>query len=725
MKGSRKIFFSYSRKDNQASPYGNLIDNPIFTFKEKFLSRYKGRDKEELIFFDEDNIEPGQKVKQEIFAAIDGCAIMFVFFSPDYFRSEYCHEEWLYFKHVQNIGNNNKRLIPIEVHSIDDYLNEINGLFDDSKSWIEELANASSDLGLNYSITSDMILEKEFEGELYKTIGKLIKTIIPYIEKYIGKKANQGHSNILSIKGLITDHFSKEVKNEILNFNGKFKNAPVCVIYTGGTVGMIKSADSDEFHTDYIMASSVKQLTSILHPKLAILPFDIHFVGLQNTIDSSNIKSSDWITLAKIILEQINNYQGFVILHGTNTMAYTSSMLSFLLEGLNRPVILTGSEVPIGAPNNDAEHNIVNAIRVAAPEAKNSPLSVNEVTVFYANSLFRGNRVTKKNASDRADSFYTPNENGPLGTLKDDRLMVNHNQLRSDFELPNLVDPKSLRPLDARIIILPIFPEMDINAYKHLVEKHDSEVRGVILQSYGSGNTPDDDEFIGFIKYLIDEKFIIVANITECEYGKVELKVFETSAILFDIGVANGGDMTVEAAYCKLQYLLAKSSTSKSRVNVRSIKNMFERNLRGELSISTNTLQFLSDEFGSIGGIYESSPSKFDSHFERRSIVDAFIRLERVTLKAHNNQEVEIVIYLGKPNSGFEESRDDLNCLVSFKKKLNSDELEKGYFEKNLEITHAFRKSYNSKEQLFITIGIVGGINFEFRSIQLIVSTKE
>ncbi len=715
----KKIFFSYARKDNQAATFNHIIDNPIFTFKEKFLSRYKGRDKDELIFFDEDNIEAGQKIKHEILSAIEGCAIMFVFFSPDYFRSEYCHDEWIFFKSIQNTGNNSKKIIPIEVEPIANYLNEIYGLFDDSESWIDELTNASSDTGLNFSITSDMLLKKEAENELFNAINKLISSIIPHIENYIGKKTDQGHSNILSIKGLITDHFSKAVKTEIVNFKGKFNAAPVCVIYTGGTVGMIKSTDSDEFHTDFLMASSVKQLTNILHPKLAILPFDIHFVGLKNTIDSSNIKSSDWITLAKIILEQINNYQGFVILHGTNTMAYTSSMLSFLLEGLNKPVVLTGSEVPIGAPNNDAEHNIINAIRTAAPDAKNSPLSVKEVTVFYANSLFRGNRVTKKNASDRSDSFYTPNENVPLGTLKDDRLIVNYNQLRSDYELPNLVDSKSLRPLDAKVIILPVFPEMDISAYKSLIENHDDDVRGVILQSYGSGNTPDDDDFIGFIKYLINEKFIVVANITECEYGKVELKVFETSAVLFDIGVANGGDMTVEAAYCKLLYLLTKSSTSKSLTNVRSIKNRFEHNLRGELSISTNTLQFPFDIFGSIDNLKESEPAKFGNHFERRSIVDAFIRLERMKFKSQQEEAIEIIIYLGKPNNGFEESRDDLNCLVSFTKKLSLSEREKGFFEKNLEVTHTFRKSYNSKDPLFITIGIVGGVDFEFRSIQL------
>jgi len=721
------VVISYSQKDDVESHYGDRPDMIISLFKEQLQEVYRGPDADKLVFMDKTNIKDGDHITDTIEKAIEDCSVMIVFCSPNYFRSQYCFEEWRLFKKLVNEDAEKemptKLLIPILYDEIEAVLDDISNIHGDkSREWVTELTAAS---GRKYSITPELLKDKNKAKELEKHVESLADSILKQTRLYSGVKITNGTgNNILTINSKIESTLkTKPIQNQVLKFKGKFNFLPVCVIYTGGTVGMIKAENSDEYHIDYKMADSVSEIVDLLHPKLSALPFDMHFMGLKSTIDSSNIKSSDWVKLAKIITEQIDNYQGFVILHGANTMAYSASALSFLLDGLPKPVVLTGSEVPLGDSNSDAEHNTINAIRAAAPESKNGPYPIPEVCVFYGNHLFRGNRVTKKHASDRSEGFHTPNMSSVLATLQNERLIVEHSMLGTRHEeVQRLTSSTKISDLSAKIMVLHVYPEINIQACRESI-KAAGNVKGIILRSYGPGNTPDDDEFVGFMKELIKTQGIVVVNTTQCQYGKVELKTFETSAKLFDIGVANGGDMTLEAAYCKLMFILSKSSKASQDENMIAIKNMFESDLVGELSVSTNTVHFRRKDFDWIvdSKYFMSAPKTFEKHFSRVSIVDAFIRLERVEI---DRPEFEFVIFYGQPEGSIERSKEDKNVLVSFKKTLSKEELEQGFFEKNLEITHSFRINYKPNSRLFLTVSTLPGVKFDFESVQLIVYTK-
>lgn len=572
---------------------------------------------------------------------------------------------------------------------------------------------------------TELLFDMSKGYELIQHMKILAERILVQVKLCAGQKKDNSGSNILVVKEKIESTLkTKKIQDQLLKAKGKFRGQPVCIIYTGGTVGMIRSENSDEYHIDYRMATSIKEIVYLLNPKLSALPFDMHFMGLESTIDSSNVKSSDWVKLARNITEQIDNYQGFVILHGANTMAYSASALSFLLDGLPKPVILTGSEVPLGDSNSDAEHNVINAIRAAAPDSKNGPYPIPEVCVFYGNHLYRGNRVTKKYASDRSKGFHTPNMSSVLGELQNERLIIDHNMLRNsnnDQEL-RASDKGAIPNLVSKIVVFHVYPEMSVKACRNFI-KSAGDVKGIILRSYGPGNTPDDREFVNFVEELIRKKGIVVVNTTQCQYGKVELKIFETSARLFDIGVANGGDMTLEAAYCKLMYILSQSSEAIHKENMTAIKNMFESDLRGELSVSTNTIYLHRDQFtwNEQKKVFMSNPKTFDKHFSRLSIVDAFIRLEEVRI---DQSDFEFIIFSEKPKGTIEESKDHKNALVSFHKTLNDDEKKNGFFEKNLEVTHSFRKNYKLDHPIYLTLAIMPNQIFEFESVQLIVYTK-
>ncbi len=241
---------------------------------------------------------------------------------------------------------------------------------------------------------------------------------------------------------------------------------PVCVIYAGGTVGMVQQRASDELHADFEMATGAETIVRHLRPKIARLLFNMHFFSLENTIDSSSVTAANWVDLANLIKEQMLNYQGFVILHGTNTLAYTASALSFLLNDIiTRPVVLTGAEVPLSVSNTDAVHNVEHATRAAAYQAYDGPTCIPEVCVYWNNHLYRGNRVTKRNASDRASSFHTPNMAVPLGTLANDRLDIDHEHIRRMS--PDAIEDRPQQTIHdvakPHVDVMFIHPDMDFS----------------------------------------------------------------------------------------------------------------------------------------------------------------------------------------------------------------------------------------------------------------------
>jgi len=290
-------------------------------------------------------------------------------------------------------------------------------------------------------------------------------------------------------------------------------------------------------------------------PELRKFGYDLHSISFDPVKDSSNIDPGVWVKMAEIIEESYDDFDGFVILHGTDTMAYTASALSFMLENLAKPVILTGSQLPIGLLRTDGRENLITAIEIAAAIENDSP-AVPEVCIFFDNKLTRGNRTTKMSA-EHFDAFYSPNYHllAEVGL----HLKYFHNLISYPRKEQNLIVHKSF---DTNVAILKLFPGINrklVNA----ITKTDG-LRGLIIETFGSGNAPTYQWFLDDLKQFIDKGGIIL-NVTQCHGGSVEMGLYETSRQMLAAGVVSGRDITSEASVTKLMHLLGRF-TSKDKV---------------------------------------------------------------------------------------------------------------------------------------------------------------
>ncbi|GAB3012830.1 asparaginase [Spirosoma pulveris] len=332
--------------------------------------------------------------------------------------------------------------------------------------------------------------------------------------------------------------------------------ASVLVIYTGGTFGMVydpKASGLIPFDFDRVLDRV---------PELNRLDFDITILTLQEVIDSSNMKPAIWVELAQIIQDSYDEYDSFVILHGTDTMSYTASALSFMLVGLNKPVILTGAQLPIGVARSDARENFITALEIAAAvdsaaaiydgsesaTHKGIPI-VPEVCVYFNSLLLRGNRSTKQE-SVQFNAFAS--ENYPhLATAG---VSIDYNRLFIRPYQPGL--RLSLRTvLDSNITILKLFPGITQPVVESIVNI--PNLRAVVLETFGAGNAPTDGWFLDTIKRAID-RGVVFFNVSQCEGGRVTQGQYQTSKQLLQIGVVSGADITTEAAVTKLMVLLGQ-----------------------------------------------------------------------------------------------------------------------------------------------------------------------
>lgn len=319
------------------------------------------------------------------------------------------------------------------------------------------------------------------------------------------------------------------------------------IIYTGGTIGMVKDAD-----TGSLKPVNFERLQANI-PEISRLDIDLHIYTFENTIDSSNVRPSDWIKLVEVIEENYNRYDGFVILHGSDTMAYSASALSFMIENLSKPIIFTGSQLPIGVLRTDARENFITALEMAVlkefGEAK-----VSEVCVYFEYHLLKGNRTTKYSSSHFnafASANYPPLAEAGVNLRFNDPLLRRHNGQTTLFH----------KRLDDNIAILKIFPGMTSAYVKGILGI--SGLRAVVLETYGSGNAPTDDWFIDLLKEAI-QRGILIVNVTQCQSGAVFQGKYKTSSDLQSIGVLSGQDITTEAAITKLMYLLANCDDNDS-----------------------------------------------------------------------------------------------------------------------------------------------------------------
>ncbi len=339
-------------------------------------------------------------------------------------------------------------------------------------------------------------------------------------------------------------------------------NAAILVIYTGGTIGMIQDGQTGAlkpFNFDNVY----EQI-----PVLKNYPYKIDFYTFDSLIDSSNMHPDFWIKLVELIEKNYENYDGFVILHGSDTMAYTASALSFMLENLNKPVILTGSQLPLGVTRTDGRENFINSIEIAAAYSDGTPI-VPEVAIYFENRLLRGNRTTKLNA-ENFNAFVSAN----YTNLAEVGVHIKYKQ--NYIRKPNFKKLIAHKNLDYNVSILKLFPGISENSVKAILNT--PGLRAVILETFGSGNAPTDKWFIELLEEAI-KKGIIIVNVTQCKEGSVEIGKYETSVDMGRIGVVGGYDITTESAITKLMYLLG------SGFNKQEIEQLIQTSLRGEITI--------------------------------------------------------------------------------------------------------------------------------------------
>ncbi|NLP57712.1 asparaginase [Lutibacter sp. B1] len=336
----------------------------------------------------------------------------------------------------------------------------------------------------------------------------------------------------------------------------------ILLIYTGGTIGMVKDYKTGALHT-FNFDKLLKHIPEINH-----LNCKIQSISLKEPIDSSNMNPEKWVLIAEIIEDNYNAFDGFVILHGSDTMSYTSSAISFMFENLSKPIIFTGSQLPIGDLRTDAKENLITSIEIASAQDNGKPI-ITEVCLYFEYKLYRANRTTKINA-EQFEAFTSPNF-PPLGEsgvyLKFSKQLI-QKPLKNSYL-------KVRKKLDNNIVILKIFPGITKAVVKSILEI--KGLKGVVMETFGSGNAPTEKWFVELLKEAIDKNIYII-NVTQCAGGNVQMGQYETSIELKNLGIISGKDITTESALAKLMYLLGE------KIPKNKFKSVFETQIRGEIT---------------------------------------------------------------------------------------------------------------------------------------------
>lgn len=340
--------------------------------------------------------------------------------------------------------------------------------------------------------------------------------------------------------------------------------ASVLLIYTGGTIGMIQNPETgalENFNFDQLLQHV---------PEIKQFNLDIFSYAFNPPIDSSDMNPTFWAELVGIIYSNYERYDGFVILHGTDTMAFTASALSFMLEGLMKPVILTGSQLPIGALRTDGKENLLTAIEIAAAKNPDGTPIVPEVCVFFHEKLMRGNRTTKISA-ENFDAFES--NNYPILAHSGIEIQYHRHFIKPYNPESELIPHYEM---DSNILIFSLFPGIQPGIVEQVLRS--PELKGIIFRTFGSGNAP---RFPWLTEALTEatKRGKIIVNITQCSTGSVKMRMYETGRQLLEAGIISGHDSTVEAALTKLMYLLGQG------LSPENIRSEMKRSIAGEISV--------------------------------------------------------------------------------------------------------------------------------------------
>ena len=337
----------------------------------------------------------------------------------------------------------------------------------------------------------------------------------------------------------------------------------ILLVYTGGTIGMVK-----DYKTNALKAFDFSQIVQKI-PELQQLNCNIESISFDEPIDSSNMNTKYYQDIVTILEDNYNKFDGFVVLTGSDTMSYTSSAISFMLENLQKPIIFTGSQLPIGDLRTDAKENLITSIEIASAFKNENPV-ISEVCLYFEYKLYRANRSTKISA-EQFEAFTSLNfpplaESGVHLKFNEHLIYQPKNKEKKLIVRKNLVD---------NVVVLKLFPgisEIVIDSVLNI-----PDLKGVVLETYGAGNAPNSIRFIDKLRQAID-KGIRIINVSQCKSGRVMMGHYDTSLMLKEIGVINGKDITTESAIAKLMYLLNENLSDEE------FKTNFEKSLRGELT---------------------------------------------------------------------------------------------------------------------------------------------
>ena len=337
----------------------------------------------------------------------------------------------------------------------------------------------------------------------------------------------------------------------------------ILLVYTGGTIGMVK-----DYKTNALKAFDFSQIVKNI-PELQQLNCKIESICFDEPIDSSNMNTAYYVNIVEIIEENYNKYDGFVVLTGSDTMSYTSSAISFMLENLQKPIVFTGSQLPIGDLRTDAKENLITSIEIACAYKNGNPI-ISEVCLYFEYKLYRANRTTKI-SSEQFEAFTSMN----FPPLAESGVHLNFNEhlvIQPEKKEKKLIVRKNL--VD-EIVILKLFPGISKLVVQSILNI--PNLKGVVLETYGAGNAPNHKNFIDLLKKAIN-KGVKIINVTQCKSGSVMMGHYDTSLLLKEIGVVNGRDITTESAVAKLMYLLNED------LSAEEFKFFFEKPLRGEIT---------------------------------------------------------------------------------------------------------------------------------------------